>query len=320
MANVSGQGTSWNLPNFVGELYLVGANATPFLSMIGGLQGGRVKVVGDQQFVLAQTFALEAAAQPAIDETTSLTAPTPVSYVRAADYNTCQIHQKSVKVSYVKQAVTGQVTADPTTGLVDISDSQPVKNERDFQIETVMKQISVDMEYTFLNGAYQQSTAANVAAKTRGVIAACSTNAVAAGSVTLDRALINQLVKSMADNGAEFREPVLFCNSFQKQKITEIFGYAPDSRTVGGVAIDELLLDFCKLGVVWAPKVPTDTVLIADVSVCSPVFLPVAGKGVLFYEELGRTGASEDGQIFGLVGLDYGPEEFHGKITGLATS
>ena len=44
------------------------------------------------------------------------------------------------------------------------------------------------------------------------------------------------------------------------------------------------------------------------------------GKGVLFYEELSKTGASEKGQIYGQLGLDYGPEEFHGKITGLATS
>lgn len=320
MANVSGQGTSWNLPNYVGELYLIGANQTPFLSMIGGLQGGAARIVGDKQFVLAQTYALESAAQPAITETTSLTAPTPTSYVRAADYNTVQIHQKSVKVSYVKQAVTGQVSADPTTGLVDMTDNQPVQNERDFQIETALRQISVDMEYTFLNGAYQQATAANVAAKTRGIITACSTNAVAAGAATLNRNLVNQLVKAMADNGAEFRNPVIFCNSFQKQKISEIFGYAPESRTVGGVNIETILLDFCQVGVVYAPKVPAATLLIADVGVCAPVFLPVPGKGVLFYEELAKNGASEDGQIFGLVGLDYGPEEFHGKITGLATA
>lgn len=53
---------------------------------------------------------------------------------------------------------------------------------------------------------------------------------------------------------------------------------------------------------------------------CSPVFLPVPGKGVLFYEELSKTGAAEEGQIYGQLGLDYGPEEYHGTITGLATS
>ena len=53
---------------------------------------------------------------------------------------------------------------------------------------------------------------------------------------------------------------------------------------------------------------------------CNPVFLPVPNKGVLFYEELSRTGASESGQIYGQIGIDYGPEEMHGTITGLATS
>ena len=65
---------------------------------------------------------------------------------------------------------------------------------------------------------------------------------------------------------------------------------------------------------------PTSTLLIADLSVCKPVFLPVPGKGVLFYEELSRTGASEKGHLYGQIGLDYGPEEYHGTITGLTTS
>ena len=30
MANVSGAGTSWNCPNYTGELYLIGANQTPY--------------------------------------------------------------------------------------------------------------------------------------------------------------------------------------------------------------------------------------------------------------------------------------------------
>jgi hypothetical protein len=321
MANVSGTGTSWNAPNFIGELYLIGQNATPFLNMAGGLQGGRVKVVGDQQFALAQTYALETAAQPAITETASLTAPTAVTYVRSVDYNTTQIHQKAVTVSYVKQSVVGQVTADPTTGLIDATDGNPVKNERDFQIETALRQVAVDSETTFLNGTYQQATSAGVAAKTRGILTGITTNSVAAGAARLSRDLVNSLVKTMVDNGSEFRTPVIFCNSFQKQMLSEIYGYAPESRTVGGVAVERILLDFGgEVSVVFAPKVPAASFLIADMAVVSTVFLPVPGKGVLFYEELGRTGASESGQLFGQIGLDYGPEEFHGKITGLATA
>jgi hypothetical protein len=224
-------------------------------------------------------------------------------------------------VSYAKQSVIGQVTADGTTGLVDFgSGPQPVGNERDFQIMAHMRQVAVDADYTFLNGAYQQATSAGVAAKTRGIITACTTNTVAAGSAALSKNLIDELLRTMAGNGSNFLNPVVFCNAFQKQKFSDIYGYAPEDRNVGGVNIKQVETDFAILGIVWAPNVPAATVLIADLAFCTPVFLPVPEKGVLFYEELSKTGASEKGQIYGQIGLDYGPEEMHGTITGLATS
>lgn len=320
MANVNAAATVWNCPNYTGELFLIGANQTPFLNMIGGLQGGNIRTVADFQFPLAQPWALEEAAQPAITETTSLTAPDPWTYVRAQDINTVQIWQRQVSVSYAKQSVTGQVTADPTTGLIDINDQQPITNERDFQIQAHMRQLSLNIDYTFLNGVYQQATAANVAAKTRGIITGCVSNTVAAGAAALDKALIDELLRTMAGNGSEFVNPIIFVNAFQKQKVSEIYGYAPEDRNVGGVNIKQIETDFAILGIVWAVNIPAATLLIADLSFCQPVFLPVPEKGVLFYEELSRTGASEKGQIYGQLGVDYGPEEMHGTITGLATS
>lgn len=320
MANVNATGTVWNCPNYVGELYLIGANQTPFLNMIGGLQGNAVRTVSDFEFSLAQPWSLETASQPAVTETASLTAPTPWTYVRGQDKNTCQIFHRSVKVSYAKQSVTGSVTADGTTGLVDITDQQPVQNEVDFQIAAHMRQIAVNVEYTFLNGVYQQATSAGVAAKTRGIITACTTNTVNAANAALSRTLVNTLVASMAANGAEFINPVIFCNAFQKQKISEIFGYAPQDRNIGGLNIKQVETDFALMGVVWAPFMPTNSLLIADLSVCNPVFLPVPGKGVLFYEAIDKAGAADAGQIYGQIGLDYGPEEYHGTITSLATS
>ena len=320
MGNVNLAATVWNCPNYTGELFMIGANQTPFLNMIGGLQGGAVKTVADFQFALAQPWALEAASQPAITETDSLTAPNPWTYVRTQDVNTVQIWQRQVSVSYAKQSVTGQVTADATTGLADVTDEQPVQNERDFQIMAHMRQLSLNIDYTFLNGTYQQATDAGTAAKVRGVITACTTNTVAAAAATLDKALIDQLLRTMAGNGAEFLNTVIFVNAFQKQKISDIYGYAPEDRNVGGYNIKQVETDFAILGIVWAPNVPAATLLIADLAVCSPVFLPVPDKGVLFYEELSKTGASEKGQVYGQIGLDYGPEEYHGTITGLATS
>ena len=319
MSNTNAAATVWNCPNYTGELFMIGANQTPFLNMIGGLQGNRIKVVAGFQFPLAQPWALESASQPAITETASLTAPDPWTYVRGQDVNTCQIWQRQVSVSYAKQSVVGQVSADATTG-VDITDEQPVSNERDFQIMAHMRQLSLNIDYTFLNGAYQQATDADTAAKSRGVITAATTNTVDASSATLSKALVDQLLRTMAGNGSEFLNPVVFVNAFQKQKLSDIYGYAPEDRNVGGYNIKQIETDFAVLGIVWAPNVPAATLLIADLAVCAPVFLPVPDKGVLFYEELSKTGASEKGQIYGQIGIDYGPEEYHGTITDLATS
>ncbi|MDA3788083.1 MAG: DUF5309 family protein [Desulfobacula sp.] len=320
MANTNAVGTSWNCPNYTGELYMIGANQTPFLNMIGGLQGAGIRTVAAAEYPMAQPYALEAASQPAITETASLTAPTPWTYVRGQDTNTIQIFHRAVTVSYMKQSVPGSIVADATTGLIDKTQNQPVQNEKDFQIGTHLRQIAVNSDYTFLNGAYQKATGAGVAAKTRGIITACSTNTVDASSAALSRTLFNELIRNMASNGAEFRNPVVFCNAFQKQQLTEIYGYAPSDRNVGGMDIKQIETDFAMFGVVWAPNVPAGTILVADLNVCHPVFLPVPGKGVLFYEELAKTGASERGQIYGQIGVDYGPEEFHGTITSLATS
>ncbi len=318
MANTNAAATQWNAPNYVGELFLIGANDTPFLNMIGGLQGGGV-TLASMEFAVAQPWSLEAAAQPDIDETTSLTAPTAWTYVREQDKNVCQIFQKSISVSYVKQSVTGMITADGTTGL-SLPGDNPVQNEFDFQVAAALQQIAVDVEYTFLHGEYQLATNAGVSYRSRGIVTAATTNTVAAGNGALTKALLDQLLRTMASNGAKFQNSVLFCNAFQKQQISNIYGYAPEDRNVGGVNIKQIETDFAMLGIVWTPKITTSTVLIADLSVCRPVFCPVPNKGVLFRDTLAKVGASEKEQIYGQIGLDYGPEEYHGTLTGLSTS
>src|SRR6056297_817479 len=114
MANTTGMGTMWNLPNYVGELFLIGANQTPFLNMIGGLSGGKQYAAFD--FPTAQPWALNSASQPAVDENTSATAPTATTYVRGQDSNTVQIFHQAVNVSYAKQATSRVIAADATTG------------------------------------------------------------------------------------------------------------------------------------------------------------------------------------------------------------
>lgn len=313
MSNASGTATVWNCPNYVGELFLVGQNQTPFLNAIGGLNPGQQ--VQSWEFPIDQQYALETAAQPAITETASLTAPTATTYVRSQVKNVCQIFQKSVSISYAKQS-----NANTLSGLALDGMGQPVRNEKDFQIQAALKQIALDAEYTFINGTYNLAANAGQANKTRGMLAAITTNSVDASAATLSKTLFDSLVKSMVDSGAQFQNMYCFVNSFQKQKLSNIYGYAPEDRAVGGTNIQTIYTDFATIKVVYCPQVPAAQLLLADLSVIAPVFLPVPGKGYLFYEDLAKTGASETGQLYGQMGLNHGVETFHGKLINLATA
>lgn len=315
MANVNAITKFFNCPNYVGELFLIGMNMTPFLNRIGGLEGTNAKLAKSWQFPTAVPWALEAAAQPAITEDTSLTAPTPWTYVRGQDTNVCQIFHKAVDITYAKKSDWSTLT-----GLANLGDPNAVTDELSFQKMANLKQIAIDAEYSFLNGAYNLAAASNQANKTRGIITAMTTNTEAGGAAQLTTTMVDNLLRTMATNGAVFGNVYAFCGAYQKQKLTKIYGYEPESRNEAGLNITSIETDFCMLNVVWAPQVPAATLPIIDISVVSPVFLPVPDKGLLFYEELSKTGADDKGQIYGQMGIDYGPEEYHGKITALATA
>ena len=69
MPQVTGIGTSWNLPNYAGELFTADPTQTPFLSMIGGLTGGRQ--TDNFEFPTAVLYDFPEAEQPEISESAS---------------------------------------------------------------------------------------------------------------------------------------------------------------------------------------------------------------------------------------------------------
>ena len=191
-----------------------------------------------------------------------------------------------------------------------------------------MIKIARDVEFSFIRGAYQISTAANVANKTRGMLELCTSDtgtSIAAAGADLNKALLDQLFREMADNGAYFGKMVLFCGAYQKQMITNLYAdqfkaNMQTTQNVGGMNITEIETDFFKMGVVWDRFMPNDSLLIADMAHIAPVFQAVPGKGVLFQEDLAKTGASDKVQIYGQIGLAHGPAFLHGAITGLKTA
>ena len=301
--------------NYLGQLYLIGANQTPFLNMIGGLTGGGL-VSNSFNFPIAQPWALRAADQSTAvkSEATSISDTTAITYTRGQDYNTCQIMKYPYEVSFAKQSTFGEIS-----GLSIANGDQPVRDELAFQKAAALKQAAIDTEYSFLRGSYVAQNLASTVAKTRGIIEAVTTNTVAGGSAALTKAMIQAVLLEMATNGAEFENMVLFCGGFQKQALSNLYGYAPESRNVGGVNVNQIETDFCMLGVQYAPQMPAGTVLIADMAKVRPVFCPYEGA-IISDIETPVTTAKKGGFWYMQIGLDYGPEEMHGTITGLATA
>ncbi len=312
MGAITGQGQSYNLPNYVGELFNVSPTDTPLLSAIGGMTGG--KSVTSKQFTW-QTTDLAGATQTAVVEGAD---PTMKGRTRSEVINVTQIMQYGVEVSYTKQAAVGNLSGQSIIG------NQPVQDELAFQLDMAMKTAARDIEHSFIQGTYVADTDIATPRKTRGMLEAITTNEVAGAAGALTQDMVDEAMKKMADSGAPFETPVIFANAFQKQALSALFSnllaLAPRDRNVGGVNITTIETDFGQLGIVYERHIPTDDILIADLSFLKPVFLDIPGKGHFFVEPLAQTGAAYKYQVYGEIGLEYGPEQFHAKITNLATS
>ena len=318
--SVAGLGTSWNLPNFAGELFTASPKETPLLSMIGGLTGG--VFTSNKEFPTAQLYEYPEAKQPEISEAASATAPTAEHIDRNQEVNVVQIHHKTIDITYHKQANSGRMQGLNTAGQIpDPIDEKAWQTQHAMLIPTAR-----DIEFSFIRGSYQRAGNVNVANKTRGMLELCNQfgTSINAQGAPLTFAMLQALYKEMADNGAHFDNMVMFLPAGLKQVVSDIYGSRPGAnmpatRTEGGIDIQTITTDFTNINIVWNRFMPEGDLLLCDIQYMQPVFLEVPGKGVLFVEPLGKKGASDSEQLYGEVGLDHGPGFLHGAIAGIAT-
>lgn len=402
MAGITGMGTTFNLPNYAGELFALTPDETPLLSAIGGLTGGGMTSGVEFEW---QTYDLRDPGQNTVVE--GATAPTAGERVRANVRNVAQIHQDKVSLSYTKQATSGMLATPGSAPFRGVDGSNPVSSELDWQTEQAIKQIALDVNFSFINGKYANPTTNATARKTRGLIAAMTSNVtskavttltgvtsatdtftstahgmsngdkvvftdigtiptnvgivegrvyyvrdvaantfkVAVGSVTgtaitvgtatgialvegwataLTVAHIDEFVQGIYDNGGLSGMPVFLVNSRQKRALTAAYADAygkavplVQGERIGGVAVETVLTDFGQFGVMLDRHVPQDAIIACTMNQLRPVFLNVPDKGTFFEEPLAKTGASDDVQIYGEIGLEYGSERSHGILRGL---
>jgi hypothetical protein len=117
-------------------------------------------------------------------------------------------------------------------------------------------------------------------------------------------------------------EPTIIVGATQKRKLSTIFitnkNYQERSRTIAGVNVQEIETDFGRINIMLERVAPAGLLTFAQLRACRPRFMLIPSKGFLFVEPLAKTGSAENFQLYGEVGLEYGDESLHGKLTGLA--
>ena len=307
--------TSFGVLNYSGMLFNKGNTRCPLSSIIGG----RAKTTNHVEFVTGQEYSGGGAgSQPAISETASLSAPEATTVTREQKTNVTQIFMESVGISYAKQSNMGTLSG------INIANQQAnPMNELDFQVAAKMQKVRRDIEYTFINGVYNKATSDDTINKTRGLIPAVTTNVTAMGSKALGLWDIADMVKKIYGANAPTDGLVLWCDAvtlFQvnADAVQNGLTVVPAARNINGIQLSSVVTPIGVVYLYLGECLPSGTALLLNTDVIAPVYQPVPGKGNFFLEQLAKTGAGEKYQLFGQIGLDHGPEWYHGKFTGIA--
>ena len=306
---------SFGVLNYSGMLFNKGNTRTPLSSIIGG----RAKTTNHVEFVTGQEFTSGGGAQPTISESASLTAPDATVVTRSQKTNVTQIFMESVAVSHAKKSNMGTLS-----GLnVEEQRVNPM-NELDFQVAAKIMKINADIEYTFINGVYNKATSDTTINKTRGLVPAITSNVTAMASKPLGLWDIADMVKKIYGSNAPTDGLCLWCDpvtlfQINADAVQNGLTVVPADRSINGISLSSVVTPIGVVYLYLGEYLPAGTALLLNLSVIAPVYQPVPGKGNFFLEPLAKVGAGEKYQLFGQIGLDHGPEWYHGKFTGIST-
>lgn len=306
-----------NTPNFLGMLFNSNINKTQFLTLIGGTDGANALITTNPEFPISVRYAMSDGSQPAISENDSMGSANPTYFGLSQDKNVIQIFQEDVSISRLRERASGRLSGINTAG-----ETPEIEDEEALQILLHLEKMKRDMNYTALNGSYNDAGLTNSAQplKTRGIIEAITTNVVTAATenvITVDE--MNEMIRKVYDNGA-FEQPTIFVNSLNKQKISKLYKSeklteVDRNRFVAGVSVDLIVTDFGpNVYVVVDNDVPNDVVLLVDLPFVRPVFTRDKKTGeIITIKEHDQRGGNLK-EVYAEFGLDHGVEFYHGKL------
>lgn len=311
--------TSYDLPQYVGELFQKQERPNAFLRLIGGLTG-MLRTVLSTEFPMGVDYSLAAAGQPDILEGAT---PTSSHISTNQGSNVVQIFQEAVELSYSRQAAAGMI--DGVSVIPGSVGSQLVRpGTLAWQIQKAVEQIARDANYTFLRGAYQKPSDNITSRKTRGVRTAVTTNVFANGAVSrpLTKTVFESALKNAMNNGMFTLGETIYAlgNADQVENLIDLYKsdtQLPPSRDVVGVGVRTIVTTWGVVNVVWEPDLAAGEIFLTRPEFCRVACMPIPGKGEIFAEPLSKAGSSDKNQVYTELGIDYRHEVFHAVIDDL---
>jgi|GEM_PF-2197024 len=316
MSSTGATAQSYNDTNIIGEVFSTGgaSNTGQFIAAIGGLNGARR--VASQAYDMSATYSLDTPSANVSSENGTLTAGTAKFYAKSQAVNVCQIWKEEIAVSNLRLSATQQLN----TASLSIGGMGPELSEFDRAAANLTEQLQADWEFSALQGTYVARSAVGTSVAMGGLVdstVGISTNSVNASSTALSKDQIDEIMYTIAENGGKFGNMAFVCQPGYVHQLSEIYGFEPQDRNIGGVAVKQILTDFGMVGVIWTNAAPDNTIVVADLAYIQPVVLPDLGQDVLLREYMDGSSAQK-GYIEAFIGIDFTHESYHGKIYGLA--
>jgi hypothetical protein len=217
--------------------------------------------------------------------------------------NCSQIFQREVQISRSDKLF-------PNYGIADLED---------YYIDKKMDELIMMLNRVPYHGIRQAGSSSHSQGRGAGGFEVfISTNTTAAGSIDLVRDHIDDQLENIYGYGGS--PDALFCNTFQQRRLNAIYeGFIRTERSertggnriellehpIGGRPIEIIVDRHCK----------TDTVYIISRKYAGYITIDP-----FFYEQLGKVGDAELGQVVGEYGFVVAFEKAHAYINGLTTS